>query len=154
MDEDDREEKGRDEENEDVEDEDDDDEDGGEEIESHSRSGSIQESPCSTQCYSDRCHHHPHSWAKQSESENGEDGFLVELSISENSEGEGESEVGHPQTPPSSPLCELESTGKMPEVVGQTVPSETASTAGDLLPVGSQDAVVIHATEEELRSLE
>ena len=59
MNEDDREEEGCKEEDEDV-----DDEDGGEESESHSSLGSMQESPCSTQCYSGRCHHCPHSWAK------------------------------------------------------------------------------------------
>ena len=46
------------------EDEDMDDEDGDEESESHNSSGSMQESPHFTCCYSDRCHHHPHSWAE------------------------------------------------------------------------------------------
>ena len=148
MDEDDREEEGCKEEDEDA-DDDADDEDGGEESESHSSSGSTQESPCSNQHYSDRHCRCPCSWAEQSESGNGEDGPR-ELFISENSEGE----AGHPQAPPSSLLHELESSGEMPEVVGQMVPSETASTMGNLLPAGSQDAVVIHAMADESRSLE
>ena len=82
-----------------------------------------------------------------------EDGSFGELSISENSEGEGEGEAGHPQALPSSLLHKQKSLGKLPEVVGQTVPSKTASTAGDLPPAGSQDAVVVHTTEPELRSI-
>ena len=64
MDEDDREEEGCEGEDEDREDDDADDEDGGEESESHISSESMQESPCSTHHYSDRCHHHPSSWAE------------------------------------------------------------------------------------------
>ena len=143
MDEDEREEEGLQEE----------DEDGDEDSESHGSSGSMQESPCSTHGYSDRCHHCLHSWAERSKSGNGEDGSFGKLSVSENSEGERGGEVGHPQAPPSSPLCEQESLGEPPEVVGQTVPSETASTMGDLPPAGGQEAVVIHATEDELRSI-
>ena len=118
MDEDDREEEGHEEEDEDMEDEDADDEDGGMKSESHSSLGSMQENPCSSWHYSDRCHCHPYSWAKQSKSENGEDGSLGELSVSENSEGEGEDEVGHWQALPSSLLHEPESSGETPEVVG------------------------------------
>ena len=43
--------------------------------ESESSSSSTQESPCSTCCYSDRCHH-LHSWAEQSKLGDREDGFL------------------------------------------------------------------------------
>ena len=57
-------------------------------------------------------------------------------------------EVGHPQALPSSQLCEQESSGNSSEVVRQAVPGETMSTEGNLLPAGSQDTVVIHATEE------
>ena len=147
MDEDDQEEEGHKEDDEDV-----DDEDGGEGSKSHSSSESTQKSPCSTHHYSDRCHHH-HCWAKQSESGNGKDGSFGEIPVSEDSEDEG-GEAGCLQAPPTSPLYELESSGKSPDVVGQAVPGETMSTVGDLLPAGSQDAVVVHATEDEMRSLE
>ena len=43
------------------------------------------------------------------ESENGEDGSFGELSVSENSKDERGGEAEHPQTLPSSPLCEQES---------------------------------------------
>ena len=59
----------------------------------------------------------------------------------------------HLQALPSFLQCEQESLGELPEVVGQTVLSETVSTVGNLPPAGSQDAVVIHATEDELRSI-
>ena len=65
MDEDNREEEGyEDVDDEDADDEDMDDEDGDKESESHSSSGSMQESPRSTHHYSDRHHHCPHSWAE------------------------------------------------------------------------------------------
>ena len=126
---------------------------GDEESESHSSSGSMQESPCSTCHYSDRCCH-PCSWAEQSESGNGEDGSLGELSTSEDCGGKGVGKVGCPQAPPSSPLCEQGFSGKSLEVDGQVIPGDTTPTVGDLPPAGSQDAVVVHATEDELRTLE
>ena len=129
-----------------------DDEDAGKERESPSSSGSAQESPCSTHCDSDRCCH-PCSWAKQSESGNWEDGSFGEFSMNQDSGGKGESKAGHPPTPSSSMLCEQESP-ESPEVAGQAAPGETMSTVGNLPPAGSQDAVIIHATEDELRSLE
>ena len=107
------------------------DEDGGKDSESHSSSGSMQESPHSTCHYSDRCCH-LHSWAERSESGNSEDGSFGELSISEDTGGKGEGEAEHPQALPSSPLCEQESSGESPEVIGQAVPGETTSTVGDL----------------------
>ena len=61
--------------------------------------------------------------------------------------------MGHPKAPPSSPQCEQESCGESPEVDGPVALSETTSTVDNLLPAGSQDAVVVHATEDELRSL-
>ena len=69
-------------------------------------------------------------------------------STSQGSKGEGESEMGHPQAPISSPLCEQESSSKSTEAV----PEETTPTTGDL-PTGSQDAAIVHTTEDELRSL-
>ena len=148
MDEDDREEEGCKEDDEGA-----DAEDWGEESKSHSSLGSMLESLHSTWHYSDRHCCCPRSWAEGSESGNSEDGFLGELSISENSGGDGEGEVGCPQAPPSSPLQEPESLGEMPEEVGQIVPSETVSTVGNLPPAGSQDAIVVHTTEDEFRSL-
>ena len=129
--------------------EDADDKDVDEESKSPSSSGSAQESPCSTHHYSDRsCH--PHSWAEWSELGNGEDGSLGGLSISQDSGGKGESEVGCQPALTSSPLCEQESSSQSLEAA----PQETTSTVGDLLLTGSQDAVIIHATEDELRSLD
>ena len=75
-------------------------------------------------------------------------------SVSENCEGEGGGDVELLQAPPSSPLCEQESSDEPPEVVGWVAPSETASTAGDLMPMSSQDAVIIHGTEDKLRNIE
>ena len=118
----------------------------------HSRSESTQESPCSSHHYSDGCCHSS-SWAQQCESENEEDGSFGELSVSKNNEGEGGGEVEILQAPSSSPLCEQESLGEPPKVVGQAAPSEAASTTGDLMPMKSQDSIVIHATEHELRSI-
>ena len=63
----------------------------------------MQESPCSSHCYSNR-HHSPHSWAEQSELGNGEDTSPEELSMSQDSKDEGESEMGHPPAQTSSPL--------------------------------------------------
>ena len=63
MGENDGEEEGHEEDDEDTDDEYTDDEDRGEENESHSSSGSMQESPRSTCCYSDR-YHCPLSWAE------------------------------------------------------------------------------------------
>ena len=117
--------------------------------ESENSSSSVQESPCSTHHYSDRCSC-PHSWDECSESGDGEDGSLGGLSTSQGSESEGKSEVGCPPAPTSSPLCEQESSSKSTEVA----PEETTPTAGDLLSTGSQDVVVVHATEDELRSLD
>ena len=78
----------------------------------------------------------------------------MELSVSENCEGEGGGEVEFPQALPSSSLCEQESFGKPLEVVGQAALSKAASTVGNLMPMSSQDAVIIHAMEDELRSIE
>ena len=147
MDEDDREEEGHKEEDENA-----NDEDGDEERVSHSSSGSMQKSPCSIHRYSDRCHCCLHSWTEQCESGNGEDGSFGEISVSENSEGEGGGEMGHLQALQSFLLCAQEFLCELHEVVGQTVPSETTSTTGNLPPADSQNAVVIHATEDELRS--
>ena len=69
--------------------------------ESESSSSSMQESPHSTCHFSDRCCH-PHSWAEQSELGSGEDGSLGGLPASQDSEDEGESEVGYPPAPTSS----------------------------------------------------
>ena len=71
--------------------------------ENMSSSGSLQESQCSTCCYSDR-HHHPCSWAERCESEDGEDGSLMRFPTDLDSRGEGESEVGHLPALTSSPL--------------------------------------------------
>ena len=135
------------------EDKDADGEDADEESESHTNSKSTQESPRSTCFYSDR-HHHGTSWAQWCESENGEDGSFEELSVSENSKDERGGEAEHSQALLSSPLCEQESSGKLPEVVGWAAPSKTTSTAGNLPPTGSQDTIIIHAMEDELRSIE
>ena len=131
--------------------EDADDEDADKESESPGSSGSMQESPHSTCCYSDR-HCHPCSWAEWSESGSGEDGSFGELAMSQDSGGKGESEVGCPPALSSCPLCEQESP-ESPEVAGQAAPGETTPTTGNLLPTGSQDAVVVHAMEDELRNL-
>ena len=125
-----------------LEDTDDEDvDDKGMEEESMSSSGSSQESQCSTHCYSDRCHH-PHSWAECCESEDGEDGSLVRFSAGQYSGGKGESEVGHPPVLTSSPLGGQESSSKSMEAALE----ETASTTSDALP--------IHMTEDELKSLD
>ena len=132
---------------EDVDDEDTDDENTDEE--STSSSGSSQKSQHSTHHYSDR-HHHPRSWAEHCESEDGKDGSLVRFSTGQYSEGEGESEVGHLPAPTSSPLGGQQSSSESTKAV----PEETASTTGDVLSTGSQDMVVIHLTEDELKSLD
>ena len=78
-----------------------------------------QERPCSSCHYSDRCHHcHSASWAQWCEAENEEDGSFRELSVSGNGKGEGEGEAELLQAPPSSSLCEQESSSELPEVVG------------------------------------
>ena len=131
------------------------DEDAGGESGSHSSSESMQESPHSSCHYSDGCRHHcSTSWAQQCDSGNEEDGSFGELSVSENGEGEGGGEEELPQAPPFSPLCEQESLGKPPEVVGWAAPNEAASTVGDLTPTNSQDAIIVHAMEDEFRSIE
>ena len=66
------------------------------------------------------------------------------------SRGEGESEVGYPPATTCSPLGGQESSSESTEAALE----ETASTAGDVLPTGSQDAVVIHVTEDELKSMD
>ena len=104
----------------------------------------LKKGVCSTCHYSDRCCC-PGSVAEQSESGNREDGFLGGFSVSQDSEGKGESETGHTPAPTFSPLSGQES----PEAA----PEETMSTAGNLLPAGSQDTVIVCTTEDELRSL-
>ena len=68
-------------------------------------------------------------------------GRMVPLGVSE---GEGESKAGHPPTLTSSELCEQESSSESMEAA----PEETTSTVGDLPPTGSQNAVIIYATED------
>ena len=116
-----------------------------------SSSGSTQESPCSTHCYSDR-HCCPLSWAEWSKSGNGEDeyGSLGRLSTSQDSGNEEENEAGHPPAPTSSLLSEQQSSSKSPEAV----PEETMPTVDKLPPTSSQDAIIIHTMEDELRSLD
>ena len=85
-----------------------------------SSSSSTQESPYSTCHYSDRCYC-PCSWAEQSKSGNGEDGSLGGLSVSQDSEGEGESERAHPPAPTSSPLCEQRSSSESMEAAPEVL---------------------------------
>ena len=132
---------------EDTDDKDMDDEDTDDE--SMSSSGSLQESQCSTHFYCYRCHH-PHSWAECCESEDGEDDSLFGFPTGHYSRSKGESKVGHPPAPTSSLLGVQESSSKLTEAV----PEETASTVCDVLPTGSQDVVVVHVTEDELKSLD
>ena len=74
--------------------------------------------------------------------------------MSENGEDERGGEAEHLQAPPSSPLCEQESSDELPEVVGQAAMNETASTVGDLLLASSRDTIIIHATEDKFMSIE
>ena len=67
--------------------------------------------------------------------------------MSKNDKGQGVGEAELPQAPSSSPVCQQGSLGNLPEMVGQTAVSEAAS------PTSNQDAIVIHTTEDELRSI-
>ena len=132
---------------EDAGDKDGDDEDTDEE--SMSSSGSSQESPHSTCRYSDRCCHPP-SWAEHCESEDRKDGSLGRFSTGQYSRSKGESEVGHLPALTSSPPDGQESSSKLMEAAQE----ETASTVSNILPTGNQNAVVIHTTKDELKSLD
>ena len=116
---------------------------------STSSSASSQESQCSTHCYSDR-HCCLHSWVECCKSEDGEDDSPGELPAGQCSRGEGENEVGHPPGPTSSPLGVQESSSKPTGAA----PEGTASTTSNVPPTGSQDAVIVHVTEDKLKSLD
>ena len=103
--------------------------------------------------YSDSCRR-PHSWAKQSESGSKGDGSHGELSASQDSGGEGKSEVGPLPAPPFPPLHKQESSTESPGVARQAAPGKAMSTVGDIPSTDSQDAVIFHVMEDELKRLD